>query len=61
MRYRCPGCGFVYDEETGCPREGFPPRTLWSQLPEDWACPDCAVREKLDFVPEDKKDELKNA
>ncbi|MCV7385987.1 rubredoxin [Mycolicibacter longobardus] len=47
--YECPGCGYVYDEATGEPREGFPAGTPWQQVPDDWTCPDCAVREKLDF------------
>jgi rubredoxin len=47
--YRCPGCDFVYDEAKGAPREGFPAGTTWDQVPDDWACPDCAVREKVDF------------
>ena len=50
-RYQCTDCGFVYDEAQGCAREGFAPGTKWSQIPSDWACPDCAVREKADFVP----------
>lgn len=50
-RYRCTDCGFVYDETTGCAREGFPPGTLWSRIPDNWPCPDCAVREKVDFAP----------
>ncbi len=49
--YRCPGCGYVYDEVTGEPREGFPAGTPWQQVPDDWTCPDCAVREKPDFEP----------
>jgi rubredoxin len=47
--YRCPGCDFVYDEAKGAPREGVPAGTSWDQVPDDWACPDCAVREKVDF------------
>jgi len=39
----CPGCGYVYDEERGHPREGFPPGTPWSEVPDDWACPDCGT------------------
>jgi rubredoxin len=23
--------------------------TPWSDIPDDWCCPDCAVREKVDF------------
>ncbi len=47
---QCPGCGYVYDEATGAPREGFPAGTPWSAVPENWCCPDCGVREKADFV-----------
>jgi rubredoxin len=47
--YRCPGCDYVYDESNGALREGFPAGTRWADVPEDWGCPDCAVREKLDF------------
>ncbi|WUD29615.1 rubredoxin [Lentzea sp. NBC_00516] len=46
----CPGCGYVYDEKTGDPREGFPAGTPWSDIPDSWCCPDCGVREKIDFV-----------
>lgn len=48
-QYQCDGCGFIYNETEGCEREGFPAGTPWSDIPEDWACPDCAVREKPDF------------
>jgi rubredoxin len=47
--YRCPVCDYVYDEKFGAPREGFPAGTPWSAVPDDWCCPDCGVREKLDF------------
>jgi rubredoxin len=50
-RHACPGCGYVYDETKGDAHEGFPPGTPWSAVPEDWACPDCSVREKPDFTP----------
>jgi alkane 1-monooxygenase len=49
--YRCPDCGYVYEVEAGNPREGFPPGTPWSNVPQDWNCPDCGVRDKVDFVP----------
>jgi alkane 1-monooxygenase len=48
---RCPGCGYVYDEAVGAPREGFPAGTPWSAVPDTWCCPDCGVREKQDFEP----------
>ena len=49
-RYQCPACGYTYDERRGHPREGFPPATRWPAIPADWVCPDCAVRDKADFV-----------
>lgn len=48
-RYQCPGCGYIYDEDEGDIHEGFPAGTQWPQIPEDWACPSCAVRDKIDF------------
>jgi alkane 1-monooxygenase len=49
--YRCPDCDYVYAQEAGNPREGFDPGTPWSSIPDDWNCPDCGVRDKVDFVP----------
>jgi rubredoxin len=51
--YRCEVCDFRYDESLGAPHEGFPPGTLWAEVPDDWCCPDCGVREKVDFVAVD--------
>jgi rubredoxin len=53
-RYRCEVCDYVYDEEQGAPREGFRAGTPWSEVPDDWCCPDCGVREKVDFVAVDE-------
>ncbi len=50
-RYQCTDCGYVYDEAKGDPHEGFPPGTRWALIPDDWPCPDCAVRDKIDFIP----------
>ncbi|MCX7168925.1 MAG: rubredoxin, partial [Proteobacteria bacterium] len=47
-----PDGGYVYAPQRGEPHEGFAPGTPWSAIPDDWACPDCVVREKLDFVTE---------
>ena len=35
MKYRCTGCGYVYDEE----KEG----AKFEDLSEDWVCPLCGV------------------
>jgi rubredoxin len=51
-RFRCPACGYTYDEQQGHPHEGFAPGTPWSEVPDDWACPDCGVRDKVDFERE---------
>jgi alkane 1-monooxygenase len=49
--HRCPVCGYVYEDAAGNPREGLAPGTPWSAVPDDWSCPDCGVRDKVDFVP----------
>jgi len=48
---RCPGCEYVYEVAAGDEREGFAAGTAWANVPDDWCCPDCGVREKVDFVP----------
>ncbi|WP_372747184.1 rubredoxin [Litorivivens sp.] len=50
-KYQCSGCGYVYDEVEGCAREGYEPGTPWTEIPDDFPCPDCFVREKPDFQP----------
>ncbi len=49
-KYKCSDCGYTYDEEEGNQKEGYPPNTLWTSIPDDWICPDCAVRDKGDFI-----------
>jgi len=53
---RCPGCGYTYSVETGDESEGFSAGTAWAEIPDDWCCPDCGVREKVDFVPLTKQE-----
>lgn len=48
---RCPGCGYTYEVEAGDEHEGFAAGTAWADIPADWCCPDCGVRDKADFVP----------
>jgi rubredoxin len=48
-QYQCPDCGYIYDETVGCEREGYAAGTKWEDVPEDFPCPDCFVREKPDF------------
>ena len=48
---KCPGCGYTYEVATGNEHEGFAAGTAWADIPNDWCCPDCGVREKVDFIP----------
>ena len=48
---RCPGCGYTYEVAVGNELEGFAAGTAWADIPDSWCCPDCGVREKVDFVP----------
>ena len=48
---RCPGCGYTYEVASGDEHEGFAAGTAWADIPDSWCCPDCGVREKVDFVP----------
>lgn len=45
----CVICGWIYDEETGCPEEGIEPGTRFEAIPDDWRCPLCDVG-KEDFA-----------
>lgn len=47
---RCPGCGYTYRVEEGNELEGFAAGTAWREVPDDWCCPDCGVRDKTDFL-----------
>ena len=51
LAYRCPGCAYTYEVEAGDEHEGFAAGTAWRDIPDDWCCPDCGVRDKVDFVP----------
>jgi alkane 1-monooxygenase len=48
--YSCPGCGYTYAVAVGDIREGFAPGTAWADIPQSWCCPDCGVRDKIDFT-----------
>ncbi len=43
MKYVCAICGYVYDEEVGCPDSGVDAGTKWDDVPEDFVCPLCGV------------------
>jgi rubredoxin len=41
--WMCIICGWMYEEEKGCPEEGIAPGTLWENVADDWFCPDCGA------------------
>ncbi|MDE0742605.1 MAG: rubredoxin [Woeseiaceae bacterium] len=50
LKHQCPECSYIYDAKIGDQFEGYPPGRLFSDLPDDFTCPDCAVRFKIDFI-----------
>jgi alkane 1-monooxygenase len=56
MAARCPSCSYTYEVDRGDEHEGFAAGTAWADIPDSWCCPDCGVREKVDFVAFDPKD-----
>jgi rubredoxin len=46
-KYRCTVCGYIYDPQTGDPGQGVKPGTLFKDLPDGWACPECGVGKEL--------------
>ena len=42
-KYVCDVCGYEYDEAIGEPDNGIAPGTSFKELPDDYACPLCAV------------------
>jgi rubredoxin len=44
------GTPYVYDPELGDPDNGIPPGTPFEDLPDDWVCPECVLREGV-FEP----------
>lgn len=53
-KYICTVCEYIYDPKVGDPDSGIAPGTAFEDLPEDWECPDCAVR-KEDFKVYDEE------
>ncbi|MDP6523634.1 MAG: rubredoxin [Kiritimatiellia bacterium] len=43
QRFVCDVCGYVYDPSIGDPDSGIVPGTPFSDIPDDWACPECGV------------------
>lgn len=42
-RYECLVCGYIYDPAKGDSQGNIPPGTPFTDLPDDWVCPECEV------------------
>lgn len=42
-KWYCITCDLIYDEAAGMPEFGIEPGTLFKDLPDDWACPECGA------------------
>ena len=42
-KWQCTVCDYIYDPEMGEPDGGIVPGTPFSELPDDWVCPECGV------------------
>ncbi len=47
-QYMCIICGWVYDESQGAEDEGLTAGTRWTDIPDDWICPECGAK-KAEF------------
>ncbi len=41
QKYVCTVCGYIYDPAQGDPDNGVEPGTPFTDLPDDWVCPEC--------------------
>ena len=50
-KFICVICGFIYEEAEGWPDDGIAAGTLWTDVPDNWFCPDCgAGKEDFEMV-----------
>ena len=42
-KYECTICGYIYDPRKGDADSGVKPGTAFSDLPDDWVCPECGA------------------
>jgi rubredoxin len=42
-KFKCIPCGYIYDEEKGDEANEIKPGTKFSELPDDWVCPECGA------------------
>lgn len=42
-KWVCTVCGYVYDPKIGDPDNGVEPGTSFTDISDDWVCPECGV------------------
>lgn len=42
-KYICEVCGYIYDPANGDPTANIEPCTPFTNLPDDWVCPECGA------------------
>ena len=42
-KWECQVCGYIYDPKQGDPDNGVKPGTSFTDIPEDWVCPECGA------------------
>lgn len=52
QKYQCLLCSYIYDPAIGDPENEIEPGTEFSDLPDDWVCPECGAS-KDEFEPTD--------
>ncbi|MFQ5900257.1 MAG: rubredoxin [Thermodesulfobacteriota bacterium] len=46
-QYKCIVCGYIYDPALGDESRNIAKGTPFSELPEDWVCPECGADTSL--------------
>lgn len=52
--YECMHCEYKFDSEKGDPAYNIAPGTLLEDLPDDWACPECAAGKEAFIIVDEK-------
>ena len=42
-KWQCTVCDYIYDPAVGEPDDEIAPGTPFSEVPEDWLCPECGA------------------
>ncbi|HNT30579.1 MAG TPA: rubredoxin [bacterium] len=50
QKWKCIGCGYIYDPAVGDADGGIAPGTAFEDIPDDWVCPVCQVGKDM-FEP----------